>query len=174
MLLQHPPFSYLIWKLNDAQRINISISRHTEPHQVCTLNAALKELFCSGPPPVTLSVGSCHGNDNYSWSAGYSNYCSKNHVKLVTTCARQGLPLQLCILLCPSPPYKVGWVFWPFCCCNYGKRYEIRLFFANMNFARDDWQLLAAVWMIPRKQYLIISTIRKVNKIWVERIYCNN
>lgn len=138
------------------------------------LNTTLKEPSYSVPPPITLSIWSCYGDDNYSWSAGYSNYCNKNHVKLVTTCVRQGLSLQLCTLLCPPPLSKVGyWGF--FFCCNYVvKKYEIQLFLANINFARDDRQLLAAVWMTPIRQSLIISTTKEVSRIWFERIYCKN
>lgn len=120
MLMQHPLFPYLIWKPKQTWRMNINISRPTQTHKN-VLNERAEHcsqgtiLLC--PTPITLSIWSCYGDDNYSWSAGYSNYCNKNHVRLVTTCERQGLSLQLCTLLCPPPPFKVG--CWRVFCCNY-------------------------------------------------------
>lgn len=117
MLMQQPPFPRWIQKPKQTWRMSINISRAEERHRNIPneqVNTALKEPFPSVPPPNTPSIGSYHGDDNYSWSAGYSNYCNKNHIKLVTTCVRQGLSLQLCTFPCPPPPFKVGCWVWGF------------------------------------------------------------
>lgn len=119
MLMLHPPFPRWIQKPKQMCRMSFNISSPKERHRNIPnepVNTALKEPFHSVPPPITLSIRSCYGDDNYSWSAGYSNYCHRHYIKLVTTCVRQGLSLQLCTFPCPPPPFKVG--CWRVFCCN--------------------------------------------------------
>lgn len=163
-----PPFPCWMQEPKQTWRICINVSRPKERHRNIPnkqVKAALKEPFSSVPPPITLSIWSCYGDDNYSWSAGYSNYCNKNHIKLVTTCVRQGLSLQLCTFPCPPPPFKVGClvcfsvvVFFLLQLCS--KRQEIQLFLANINFAGDDgscqqlfgWSQSGSLWLFPQQR----------------------